>query len=57
MDHVGLPEMGPGAMENYGLIKYRETYVVVDENTSADAKQIAAFIFAHELGHQVMRIQ
>ena len=53
MDHVGLPEMGPGAMENYGLIKYREKFVIVDEDAPPETKQATAFIFAHELGHQV----
>ena len=40
-------------MENWGLITYRETCLLVDSlNTSARRKQIVAEIVAHEVAHQ-----
>lgn len=40
-------------MENWGLVTYRETYLLVDEtNTSALTKQTVAIVVGHELAHQ-----
>lgn len=40
-------------MENWGLVTYRETYLLVDEaNTSAATKQTVAIVVGHELAHQ-----
>ncbi|XP_076372937.1 puromycin-sensitive aminopeptidase-like [Tachypleus tridentatus] len=42
-----------GAMENWGLVTYRETCLLVDpQNTSADRKQWIALVVGHELAHQ-----
>lgn len=42
-----------GAMENWGLVTYRETCLLVDpENTSAIRKQWIAIVVGHELAHQ-----
>lgn len=42
-----------GAMENWGLITYRETFVLVDENnTSASSRQLVAAAVGHEVAHQ-----
>ena len=42
-----------GAMENWGLVTYRETCLLVDpENTSAVRKQWIALVVGHELAHQ-----
>jgi len=42
-----------GAMENWGLVTYRETCLLVDkENTSTLRRQWVAVVVAHELGHQ-----
>lgn len=42
-----------GAMENWGLVTYRETYLLVDEaNTSAATRQTVAVVVGHELAHQ-----
>lgn len=42
-----------GAMENWGLVTYRETAVLVDpENSSAHTKQWVALVVGHELAHQ-----
>jgi aminopeptidase N len=51
-DMVALPDFASGAMENWGLITYREQALLVDEaNTSAHAKQYVAMVVAHELAH------
>ena len=43
-----------GAMENWGLITYRLTSILYDENESSSAnKQWVAVVIAHELAHQV----
>jgi hypothetical protein len=40
-------------MENWGLVTYRETAVLVDPvNSSASAKQWVALVVGHELAHQ-----
>jgi puromycin-sensitive aminopeptidase len=46
-----------GAMENWGLITYRESYLLVDpENTSAVQKQLIALTVGHEIPHQWLAI-
>lgn len=51
-DMVALPDFASGAMENWGLITYREQALLVDnKNTSAHAKQYVAMVVAHELAH------
>lgn len=52
-DHVALPDFSSGAMENWGLITYREIALLVDpKNTTLDTKHQAAAVIAHELSHQ-----
>jgi len=52
-DMVALPDFASGAMENWGLITYRETALLVDEkNSSASARQRVAEVIDHELAHQ-----
>ncbi len=52
-DHVALPDFSAGAMENWGLITYREIALLVDpDNTSISVKQYVALVIAHELSHQ-----
>ena len=52
-DHVALPDFSSGAMENWGLITYREVALLADpENTSLGDKRYAATVIAHELSHQ-----
>uniref|UniRef100_A0A6G1SC99 Aminopeptidase N n=1 Tax=Aceria tosichella TaxID=561515 RepID=A0A6G1SC99_9ACAR len=53
MDMIALPDFNAGAMENWGLITYRETAMLYDENSSSVAnKQRVAVVVAHELAHQ-----
>lgn len=52
-DFVALPDFAAGAMENWGLITFRESCMLVDpKNTSLDAKQYVAMVVAHEIAHQ-----
>nr|CAB3449347.1 unnamed protein product [Digitaria exilis] len=53
MDMIAIPDFAAGAMENYGLVTYRETALLFDEKHSAAAnKQRVAVVVAHELAHQ-----
>jgi aminopeptidase N len=52
-DMVALPDFAAGAMENWGLVTYREQCMLVDPtNTSLATKQYVAMVVAHELAHQ-----
>ncbi|EMC91137.1 hypothetical protein BAUCODRAFT_39278 [Baudoinia panamericana UAMH 10762] len=53
MDQVALPDFAAGAMENWGLVTYREIYLLFDEKTgSASTKLRVAETVMHELAHQ-----
>lgn len=50
---LALPDFSAGAMENWGLVTYREAYLVLDpDNTALNMKQLVATVIAHELAHQ-----
>lgn len=52
MEMAALPDFAAGAMENLGLLTYRETTVLYDENDSTDsARQRVASVIAHEQAH------
>ncbi|XP_078539358.1 aminopeptidase N-like [Lissotriton helveticus] len=52
-DQVALPDFGAGAMENWGLITYRETALLYDPLTSSIGnKERILTVIAHELAHQ-----
>lgn len=52
-DHVALPDFSSGAMENWGLITYRERVLLAYPNETAQSvyEQIA-LVIAHETSHQ-----
>jgi puromycin-sensitive aminopeptidase len=53
MDMVAIPDFAFGAMENTGLITYRETALLVDELTATIAElERVAEVVAHEIAHQ-----
>ncbi|KAJ3182652.1 Aminopeptidase 2 mitochondrial [Geranomyces variabilis] len=53
MDLIAIPDFSAGAMENWGLVTYREIYVLYDEkSSSAKAKESVAYVVGHELAHQ-----
>ncbi|TSC74575.1 MAG: puromycin-sensitive aminopeptidase [Parcubacteria group bacterium Gr01-1014_44] len=53
LDMVAIPDFAAGAMENWGLVTYRENAVLIDTaNSSTAAHQRVAEVVAHELAHQ-----
>ncbi|XP_020857062.1 LOW QUALITY PROTEIN: glutamyl aminopeptidase [Phascolarctos cinereus] len=53
LDEIAIPDFGTGAMENWGLITYRETNLLYDPEESASSnQQRVAAVVAHELVHQ-----
>lgn len=52
-DCIAIADFQMGAMENWGLVTFRETAVLVDpKNTSAQTKQWVAIVVTHEMAHQ-----
>ena len=52
-DMIAIPDFSAGAMENWGLITYRETALLYEDGvTSAQGKEYIRTVIAHELAHQ-----
>ena len=52
-DQAGITQFGAGAMENWGLITYREYYLFIDDRRDPFLrKRSATSIIGHELIHQ-----
>lgn len=51
-DHVALPDFSSGAMENWGLITYREIALLADKNSGVSTREYIATVIAHETSHQ-----
>ena len=52
LDLLGAPDFAAGAMENAGLIVYRDAYLLVDDHSAADTYRNVFDINAHEIAHQ-----
>ena len=52
LDQVALPDFEAGAMENWGLVTYRESMMLVSDNATLGTKKSVALTVAHELSHQ-----
>jgi alanyl aminopeptidase len=53
LDLVAVPDFAAGAMENVGLITFREWILLVDEERATeDQRRLFAYVLAHELAHQ-----
>ena len=52
MDQVAIPDFEAGAMENWGLVTYREACLLADENTPKSHNEYVATVITHELSHQ-----
>lgn len=52
LDQVALPDFEAGAMENWGLITYRESCLLADQTSAYDTKETVALVITHELSHQ-----
>ncbi|KAG8440629.1 hypothetical protein GDO86_006396 [Hymenochirus boettgeri] len=52
-DQVALPDFSAGAMENWGLVTYRETALLFEPDVSSIGnKERVVTVIAHELAHQ-----
>ena len=53
MDLVAIPDFAAGAMENWGILTYRETALLLPPGeSSARTTQRVAIVVAHEMAHQ-----
>jgi len=52
IDHIAIPDFSAGAMENWGLITYREESLILTDDSALDDKKNVAKVIAHELAHQ-----
>ena len=53
MDMVAVPQFSAGAMENWGLLTYREKRMLYDpQESSINDKQATCLVIAHEITHQ-----
>ncbi len=52
LDQVALPDFEAGAMENWGLVTYRESMMLADQSATIDTKRSVALTVTHELSHQ-----
>eukprot|EP00640_Fibrocapsa_japonica_P000353 CAMPEP_0113937194 /NCGR_PEP_ID=MMETSP1339-20121228/3867_1 /TAXON_ID=94617 /ORGANISM="Fibrocapsa japonica" /LENGTH=883 /DNA_ID=CAMNT_0000939869 /DNA_START=46 /DNA_END=2697 /DNA_ORIENTATION=- /assembly_acc=CAM_ASM_000762 len=53
LDMVAIPEFAMGAMENWGLVTYREVDLLIDQKkASSQQKQRVCTVVTHELAHQ-----
>lgn len=52
LDQVALPDFEAGAMENWGLVTYRESCLLADQDAALETKQSVAITVTHELSHQ-----
>jgi len=53
LDMVAIPEFAAGAMENWGLVTYRDVDLLIDPQTASNSqKQRVCIVVCHELAHQ-----
>lgn len=53
LDHIAIPDFAAGAMENVGLITYRDAYLIIDEKRASHAElQASLDVIGHEIAHQ-----
>ncbi len=52
LDHIGIPDFAAGAMENVGLITYRDAYLVIDKAQASQGElQNSIDVIGHETAH------
>lgn len=53
LDHIAIPDFAAGAMENVGLITYRDPYLIIDGARATQAElQNSLDVVGHEIAHQ-----
>ena len=57
LDNIAIPDFSAGAMENWGLVTYREVYLFYDPSESSTRDQMrVCMIISHELAHMVSHL-
>ena len=57
MDLVAVPDFEAGAMENWGLLVFRETTLLASKQSSSmDTLREVTLTIAHEMSHMVSRL-
>jgi len=49
---ISISEFEAGAMENWGLVTYREVDLLISNNATSNQKNRVAVVVCHELAHQ-----
>ena len=58
MDLVAVPDFEAGAMENWGLLLFRETTLLASrQSSSIDTLREVTLTIAHEMSHMVSRLR
>lgn len=52
LDQIAIPDFESGAMENWGLVTYRESCLLAGPTTPKPIKEYIATVITHELSHQ-----
>lgn len=52
LNQVAVPDFDAGAMENWGLVTYRESCLLIDKTATLTDKIQIATVITHELSHQ-----
>jgi alanyl aminopeptidase len=52
LDQLAAPDFSAGAMENAGLVTYRDFLLLLDEDSATRYKRASFNVIAHELAHQ-----
>lgn len=52
LDLVAVPQFAAAAMENWGLVIFREKCLITEKNMLIEQKIRIAYVIAHELAHQ-----
>jgi len=53
LDHIAIPDFAAGAMENVGLITYRDAYLILDQAKASQGElQGCLDVVGHEIAHQ-----
>ncbi len=53
LDHIALPDFAAGAMENVGLITYRDSYLIIDKERASHSELLNSVdVIGHEIAHQ-----
>lgn len=52
-DMVAIPDFSSAAMENWGLVTYREPFILADPATAShSSRELIATVICHEISHQ-----